>query len=107
MASFSLVPDPTFKAKVEIPIPGKKAQKIEFTFKWRDSDDFKAFMDSLGNHEHDTDAVMEFATGWELADAFNRENVDKLVKNYLGSARALITAYIQENAGARLGNSAS
>lgn len=106
MASFSLIPDPTFKAKVDIPVPGKKPQKIEFTFKWRDADDFKAFIESLGNHDSDTDAVMEFVTGWELTDAFNRDNVDKMVKNYLGSAKALIQTYLSENAGARLGNSA-
>lgn len=107
MASFSLVPDPTFKAKVAIPIPGKKAHNIEFTFKWRDSDEFKTFMEGLGNNESDTDAVMDFVTGWELSDAFNRENVEKLVKNYIGSARAIINVYIEENAGARLGNSGS
>lgn len=104
MAAFSLVPDPTFKAKVDIPVPGKKPQKIEFTFKWRDADDFKTFMEGLGNYDSDTDAVLEFVTAWELADAFNRENVEQLVKNYIGSAKALIQAYISENAGARLGN---
>lgn len=104
MANFTLVPDPTFKAKAAIPVPGKKAQNIEFTFKWRDADEFKKFMEDLGNHENDTDAVLDFVTGWELAEPFGRENVDKLVKNYIGSAAALIKTYIQENAGARLGN---
>ena len=77
MASFSLVPEPTFKAKVDIPIPGKKAQKVELTFKWRDSDDFKAFLQGLESYDSDTDAVMDFVTGWELSDAFSRENVEK------------------------------
>ena len=104
MASFSLTPDPTFKAKVEIPVPGKKPHKIELTFKWRDADAFKDFMEALGNYETDTDAVMDFVTGWELSDAFSHENVDKLVKNYIGSAKAMIQTYISENAGARLGN---
>lgn len=106
MASFSLVPDPTFKAKVDIPIPGKKAQKVELTFKWLDSDDFKSFLQGLESYDSDTDAVMDFVTGWELSDAFSRENVEKMVKNYIGSARAIINVYIEENTGARLGNSA-
>lgn len=106
MASFSLVPEPTFKAKVDIPVPGKKPQKLEFTFQWRSMDEFRAFMDSLGNYDSDTDAVMDLVTGWELSDAFSRENVEKMVKNYIGSARAIINVYIEENAGARLGNSA-
>jgi len=106
MASFTLTPEPTFKAKVDIPIPGKKAQKVELTFKWRDSDDFKAFMQGLESYDSDTDAVMDFVTGWELSDAFSRENVEKMVKNYIGSARAIINVYIEENTGARLGNSA-
>lgn len=104
MATFSLVPEPTFKAKVAIPIPGKKPQNIEFTFKWRDGDALKEFVDALGNFDTDTDAAMEFATGWDLADAFSRENVEKLIKNYPGAAKALVTTYLGENAGARLGN---
>lgn len=104
MASFSLVPDPTFKAKVDIPVPGKKAQKLEFTFKWRNLDAFREFMDGLGDYEDDAAVVLEIVTGWELSDAFTPENVEKLVKNYIGSAGAILNTYLRENAAARTGN---
>ena len=104
MATFSLVPEPTFKAKVDIPVPGKKAQKLEFTFKWRGLDEFRAFMDNLGNYDDDTAVVLEMVTGWELSDAYTPENVEKLVKNYIGSAGAILNTYLRENAAARVGN---
>ena len=104
MASFTLTPEPTFKAKVDIPVPGKKPQKLEFTFQWRGMDEFRAFMDSLGNYDDDTAVVLQVVTGWELSDAFTPENVEKLVKNYIGSAGAILNTYLRENASARLGN---
>lgn len=106
MASdFPLSPEPTFKAKVDIPTPGKKPLKLEVTFKHRDIDEFKTFMDGIGNYDTDTDAIMDIATGWDHKLPFERDNVEKLVKGYIGSAGAFLTKYIQENTGARLGNS--
>lgn len=101
---FSLDAVPTFTAKVDIPVPGKKAQKIEFTFKHRAADDFKTFIENISNYSDDTALVLDVVSGWELSDAFGDENVGKLVKNYLGSARAIVDKYIEQNAGARLGN---
>lgn len=102
---FPLDAEPTFKAKAEIPVPGKKPVKIEFTFRHRDSDEFKALMERLGDYENDTALVMDVACGWELAEPFDAEHVGKLVRNYLGSARAIAEKYFEQNAGARLGNS--
>ena len=103
MAKLTLTASPTFLAKVSIPVPGGKASPVEFKFKARAKDEFKSFLESLSDME-DVDAIMEIAMGWELDDAFNEDNVEKLVQNYVGSARAILEKYISENSGARLGN---
>jgi hypothetical protein len=100
---FSLVANPTFKAKVDIPVPGNKSAPIEFTFKGRSREAFKAFVDGLKDRE-DTDVIMDLASGWDLDDSFDKENVELLTQNYLGAARAIIEKYLNELTAARLGN---
>lgn len=100
---FSLAVAPTFKAKVMIPVPGKSAEPVEFTFKGRDREAFKEFIANLADRE-DADVVMDIASGWELEDAFDKENVQTLIDNYLGAARAIIEKYLSELTQARLGN---
>jgi len=100
---FTLTPSPTFKAKVGIPVPGNGTTAVEFTFKGRTRDEFKTFIDELANRE-DVDVIMDIASGWELEDAFDKENVEELIQNYLGAARAIIEKYLSELTQARLGN---
>ena len=100
---FSLSSAPTFKAKVLIPVPGKTAESVEFTFKGRTREQFKDFIESLKDSE-DADVIMQIASGWELEDAFDKDNVQQLVDNYLGAARAIIDKYLGELTAARLGN---
>ena len=100
---FSLSANPTFKAKVEIPVPGDKAASVEFVFKGRTRESFKDFIDGLKDRE-DVDVLMDIASGWDLEDAFDKENVERLTQNYLGAARAIIEKYLAELTAARLGN---
>lgn len=100
---FSLAPNPTFKAKVLIPVPGQSAEAVEFTFKGRTREAFKDFIEGLKDRE-DVDVVMDIASGWELDDAFDKKNVETLCENYLGAARAIIEKYLAELTQARLGN---
>lgn len=99
----SLTQSPTFKAKVSIPVPGDKAAEVEFTFKARTRAEFKEFIEGLTDRE-DADVVMDIASGWDLEDAYTKENVEKLTQNYLGAARAVIEKYLSELTSARLGN---
>jgi hypothetical protein len=92
---FSLTLSPTFKAKVSIPVPGEKSADVEFIFKGRSREQFKDFIDSLKDRE-DTDMLMDIASGWELEDAFTKENVEILTGNYLGAAKAVIDCYVAE-----------
>lgn len=101
---FSLTPNPTFKRDVAIPVPGGKTASINFTFKHKTRDEFKAFLEGLEGRE-DVDIILEVASGWGLEDAFDEDNVTELTQNYLGSARAVLDTYVSELAGARKGNS--
>ena len=103
MAKLQLTASPTFKCNVLIPVPGKKPVPVEFNFKGRTKDEFKAFIDTIGDRE-DVDVILDIATGWELEEAFGRDSVELLLQNYLGSARVIIEKYIVELTAARLGN---
>ena len=100
---FSLTLAPTFKAKVAIPIPGADAIPVEFTFKGRTREAFKDFIDNLKNRE-DVDLIMEMCSGWELEDAFDKDNIAELALNYLGAPTAILDKYLLEMNKARLGN---
>lgn len=102
---FNLSAVPTFKAVVDIPVPGGKAEKVEFIFKHRTRDDFKKFIDKLEGRE-DVDVILDIASGWDLEDAFDADSLEELTQNYIGSARAIIEVYITElaNSGQRTKN---
>lgn len=102
----TLTPDPTFKLKVGIPVPGKGAAPVEFTFKYRDKDKMAEWLESLSSYENDGAMVLDIATGWDLAEPFDAENIEKLEKTYPGSVRAITDAYARESTGGlvRLGN---
>jgi hypothetical protein len=76
---------------------------VEFSFKGRTKDEFKAFLDGIGDRE-DADVILDIASGWELDDAFGKESVELLLQNYIGAARVIIEKYIGELTAARLGN---
>lgn len=100
MPKFKLQPAPTFRAPVEIPVPGEGRSKVLFDFKYRDRDAMKEFLEKVGNTEtqlSDTDLIMEMCTGWELTDPFNRESVDLLVRNYIQAGSAIFEKYLDEH----------
>ncbi|WP_225783331.1 phage tail assembly chaperone [Xenophilus sp. Marseille-Q4582] len=105
MAKLSLTQKPTFEVAVEIPVPGGKPVPVKFKFKARTRDEFKEWGESIRAEERDdTTILMDILSGWELEDAFERENVEKLCQNYLGAARAIIDRYFEELTAARRGN---
>lgn len=99
----TLTPSATFKVKVGIPVPGNDAAEVEFTFKHRDCDEYEALRERLKSID-ETDLMMEIVTGWDLDDAFDRDNMQKLLKQYMGSGMAIFQKYTIENTGAKLGN---
>ena len=102
MAKLKLNPEPTFKAAVNIPVAGADAASVEFTFKHRTRAQLAEWLDQ--KDRDDTESVMGCAMAWDLDDEFNAENVARLCENYVGSAYAVITAYLGELRGARVKN---
>lgn len=103
MAKVTLNPNPTFTAKASIHVPGGRKADIEFKFKYRDADEFKAFTESLEGKK-DVEILMEIASGWDLDEPFDAKNVELLTKKYIGSARSILEKYIDELTGARAKN---
>lgn len=100
MAKLKLTPDPTFKAKVGIPVAGGGIDQVEFVFKHRTRDELDAFL-RRANELRDAALILEVASGWELADGFTEENLTKLVQNYIGSPKAIFEKYLDELTRAR------
>lgn len=103
MAKLKLNPEPTFKAKVGIPVPGSRPAEVLFTFKHRTRDEVLAWVEG-SRDATDVDSVLDVVVGWELEDEFNRENVERLCNNYPGSGLVIISAYLDELRGARVKN---
>lgn len=104
---FTLTVSPTFDATVAIPVPGKGTADVKFTFKHRDRQAFRELMDGLSEPREDrsdADLVLDIASGWDLDEPFDSENVDKMLENYIGSGSAILQAYVREQTGARQKN---
>lgn len=97
MAKLKLQPDPTFKAKVEMPVPGAAPVDLEFTFKYRTKSELQAFIKASVEREDDAQTILEMATGWELTDPFSRESIDMLVSNYITAPRVIFDKYVEEH----------
>lgn len=103
MPKFVLKAEPTFKAKVAFPIAGADPVDVELTFKHRTRTALDEFVKT---REGKTDVVnfMEMVEAWSLDDEFTKANVELLLDNYIGVARATFQAYIDELLQARRGN---
>lgn len=95
MVKLTLKANPTFRAKVGIPVAGGAPISVDFTFKHRTKSELDKFMKSRGDVS-DVDTVMDMVEGWELEEKFDREGVELLLENYAGAALALYLAYIEE-----------
>lgn len=107
MAKLSLNPDPVFKAKVSIPVPGSAPVAVEFTFKYRTRTQLRKFTKAMAEADESTDEVVafkDFVSGWELDDAFTDENIARLLDAYPGASGELVSTYLRESAGVRRGN---
>ena len=93
-----LVANPTFKAQAPIPVPGGKITHVEFTFKHRNKIEMQEFLENLKDQD-DVDLIMNIASGWELDEPFDAENVGQLVSEYVGSGLAILETYIAESTG--------
>lgn len=103
MAKLKLVAEPSFRAKVPVPVAGKDPVDVEMTFKYRTRKDLQTFMaERVGMQDIDT--FMDMVLAWELDDEFNRENAETFLDIYGGAAVATYRAYCGELIGARIKN---
>lgn len=103
MAKLKLVAEPTFKAKVGIPVIGADPVQVEMTFKHRTRTALQEWLKSRDG-KTEVEVFMDFVQGWDLEDAFNKENALLLVENYHGAALVALQAYVEQLSQAKLGN---
>lgn len=105
MASkLKLNPAATFKYSVLIPVPGNASETVAFEFRSKTQDEFDKFAQSVGDKENDVELLMDFIVDWDLPEQFTRENLARLLQNYIGSGFVIYKAYMDELSKARLGN---
>ncbi|PKB90906.1 hypothetical protein A8A01_03095 [Ewingella americana] len=98
-AQFKLVPAPTFKVNVTIPVPGAEDGQLTITFKHRPLKE----LTSLEQEEGKTipSLLEDLIEGWALPEPFNAENLDILLNNYPQAGSSIMKAYYSELVGAR------
>jgi hypothetical protein len=95
MPKLTLVAAPTFKATVGIPVAGSEPVPVEFTFKHRTKSALDEFVKSRVD-QSDVDSFMAMVEGWELTDPYNRESVELLLENYIGTGLATFRVYLDQ-----------
>jgi hypothetical protein len=103
MPKLKLVADPTFRAKVGIPVAGGDAVEVEMTFKHRTKKQLEEFVNSRAE-KSDVDSFMAMVEGWDLEDDFTKKNVGVLLENYIGAALQVYKTYVDQLVKAKLGN---
>ena len=103
MAKLSLKASPTFPATVSIPVAGGEPVSVKFTFKHRTKSALDEFIKSRAEVA-DIDSFMSMVEGWDLEDAFTKENAESILENYIGTALAVYRAYIDELVKAKVKN---
>ncbi len=109
---FKLQPNPTFSAKVEIPVPGADAPAtLPLVFRHKGRKAAQAWVESAPGRQ-DIDFLMEIVADWGAEvvgedgqpQAFSREAFDRLLDEYPASGQAIFNAYLRELGEARRGN---
>lgn len=100
---FSINPNPTFPVTVKFPIAGEKTGSFEVVYKHKSSEEMDDLLERMKKMK-DIDLLMEVIVSWKVAEEFNRENLEILMGNYMGFARAATNAYFREISGAGTGN---
>lgn len=106
----TLTPDPTFKLKVGIPIPGESATApVTFVVKRKKDHEVEEYRKAVFSGTENTgliprDKLHDVIVGWDLDDELTSENIDSLFDWYPGAALAFAVRYVDEHRSARLGN---
>lgn len=131
MAKLTLKAPPTFKGKVQIPVAGGAAMEVVLDFKHRTREELDLHLAAARARvappvaaapvegqdapveapkrreitmDDEVADVMDVATGWDLDEPFNAENVRTMLNNYHRASWAIGMAYMVELTQAREGN---
>ena len=93
--AFRLQPNPTFKAKVKIPVPGQaRSSEVEFEFRHFSQSDFDGMMQEKSVRDTLTDDVI---VGWSGVDTpFSTEALKQLFDNYPGAGAVVFQTFVDE-----------
>ena len=96
--------NPTFKAKVGIPVPGSKAVNVTFEFRAKTRAELTQWLED--NKETPVfELVRGVVCGWsEVDEAFSDEALERLLDVYPGSALAIFNRYAEEHSNGKSGN---
>lgn len=95
--------EPTFRAKVMVPVAGGEDVEVEFEFKHRSRSDLVEFMKTAMSRKS-ADVVEDMLAGWQFADQFTRKNIELLIDDHIGVDGRLLDKYCESLVGRRLGN---
>lgn len=95
MAKLTLKVDPTFPATVDVPKAGGEPVQLKLVFKHRTKDELTAFTNSRADRS-DVESIMDMASGWDLDDAFNAENLAAMCQAYIAAPVEIYKKYIDE-----------
>lgn len=120
---FKIKQNPTFKAKVVIPVVGGDGVETEFEFKyltrkelatmydkWSDEAKKLTFEDvtlaELTEQEMKLQVmqIKDIVCGWDIEDEFNDENIEGLVNISINIVKAITDVYQKSYVEAKLGN---
>lgn len=104
MAKLKLEAPSTFKAKVEVPIPGEdKPAACWMTFKYRKKSEFQKWLYEREGAD-DVESFLNMVEGWDLEVEFTRANVETFLDVYAGASLATLRAYTENLLRHRVGN---
>lgn len=98
----TLGPLPDFKLPVEVVLPNGESGKIVFTVRHKKASEIQELF-GKGNAQ-DIEFLQSLATGWDLDEEFNEDNMKQLIDLYPGFVVALTTSYLKALAGQRVKN---
>ncbi|KWV69679.1 phage tail assembly chaperone [Pseudomonas fluorescens] len=127
MAKIKIAPNPTFKAKVQIPRVGGEAVAVDFEFKYLDRIALSELFDrwNTARDEHATkvqdegmswqdataseialqvNQLKDIVSGWGFDEKLSDESMTALVTTCVGAPKAVLEAYQAAYQPARLGN---
>ncbi|WP_223538792.1 phage tail assembly chaperone [Pseudomonas sp. BF-R-12] len=125
MAKFTLIQNPTFKTDVMLPTVGGNPENVEFEFKYRDRTELADLYAEWDERHKELGAKSQevglkqftallidlqvqqlkaIVQGWDVEEEFTEENLRILVRSISAAPSAVLGAYSDAFAKARLGN---